>query len=124
MIRRPPRFTRTATLVPYPTLFRSQSETGHLDQRPEQGVLCPAAEIWQVQLGLVGRLAVLRLAVRHVPEGAGLEEVGSVHQRSDRALVTGHTGQGVVELVDQLHLTRWEAQTSELTSLMRISYAV
>src|SRR3546814_16116643 len=38
MIRRPPRSTRTDTLFPYTTLFRSQVERrpGLLEQRPEQ----------------------------------------------------------------------------------------
>src|SRR3546814_11456330 len=45
MIRRPPRSTRTDTLVPYPTLFRSHRgrnaaahRTGRLPPRPEAGV--------------------------------------------------------------------------------------
>src|SRR3546814_8158191 len=32
MLRRPPRSTRTDTLFPYTTLFRSGSYTGHADQ--------------------------------------------------------------------------------------------
>src|SRR3546814_11506270 len=43
MRRRPPRSTRTATLLPYPTLFRSVQERGiaggkaPVDQRPQSG---------------------------------------------------------------------------------------
>src|SRR3546814_12929653 len=40
MIRRPPRSTRTDTLVPYTTLFRSP---GHVRRKPEHGVDLEAA---------------------------------------------------------------------------------
>src|SRR3546814_3425879 len=83
MIRRPPRSTRTDTLFPYTTLFRSGRpehlvEAVHADRRP------------------VG----LR---RGVEEG------------QDLVLADGATGQP-----DR----RSEEHTSELQSLMRISYAV
>src|SRR3546814_1154803 len=75
MIRRPPRSTRTDTLFPYTTLFRSV--LGHLLQ---QLVLVDAGE--------------------HVAEGL---EQGLEHQAAE---------------------DRSEEHTSELQSLMRISYAV
>src|SRR3546814_868862 len=34
MIRRPPRTTRTDTLFPYTTLFRSEAERGHVEESP------------------------------------------------------------------------------------------
>src|SRR3546814_19914399 len=40
MIRRPPRSTRTDTLFPYPTLFRSAGASERLEAR---GQLCPEA---------------------------------------------------------------------------------
>src|SRR3546814_3173273 len=85
MIRRPPRSTRTDTLFPYTTLFRS---------------------VRRLFLGL-GRAADgdRRLGVhRHQIVGAGDEG-----DRVDRLAVDAH---------------RSEEHTSELQSLMRISYAV
>src|SRR3546814_2646524 len=96
MIRRPPRSTRTDTLFPYTTLFRSLplgEHAGHegLDQPP-----LPA------RIGGDG--------------GLGREPVGAVRTRRHR------------RLHDQLfgieRPARSEEHTSELQSLMRISYAV
>src|SRR3546814_5555551 len=75
MIRRPPRSTRTDTLFPYTTLFRSEDH---------HGVLVEAA----------------------APE--------DVEQASDL----------LVEVGDVREVGRSEEHTSELQSLMRISYAV
>src|SRR3546814_10611198 len=89
MIRRPPRSTRTDTLFPYPTLFRS-----------------------------LGDAAVLAHQRLHLGQG--------------RALL-GHDQQAggvAVEAMDQFERgvgaqrARSEEHTSELQSLMRISYAV
>src|SRR3546814_5626870 len=91
MIRRPPRSTRTYTLFPSTTLFRSQP--GLLHQ--------PAA-----QCG-AGRAGAARAAQR-----------GAVGGRGNR-----HLRRAVADL--QLRqLPRSEEHTSELQSLMRISYAV
>src|SRR3546814_2583328 len=89
MIRRPPRSTRTDTLFPYTTLFRSSYTT------PSGGVPWP--------LGGQENLARPRhISVRqYPPDGMRLESVGRSSQ-----------GQ------------RSEEHTSELQSLMRISYAV
>src|SRR3546814_7942691 len=76
MIRRPPRSTRTDTLFPYTTLFRSAA-----------------------------RWALARLRRRD----------------HDRAVALGH-GEAVDPLARCQH--RSEEHTSELQSLMRISYAV
>src|SRR3546814_9091051 len=84
MIRRPPRSTRTDTLFPYTTLFRSVRPAAVLGL-PRVRQLCP----------LQGR--------RHGGRGDGLAR----HRR--------HAGGGGL---------RSEEHTSELQSLMRISYAV
>src|SRR3546814_8847140 len=88
MIRRPPRSTRTDTLFPYTTLFRSACG----DPGRRQG---PA-------------LRTIARPARHGPaeEPAGLE--------ADRQSVCGRRGPDC----------RSEEHTSELQSLMRISYAV
>src|SRR3546814_5882133 len=96
MIRRPPRSTRTATLFPYTTLFRSLVGLG--EQHPPGVVLDD--------------------------EGAHLAEegvrLGEVLAVAARALV--QVGHGVEPEAVQAH--RSEEHTSELQSLMRISYAV
>src|SRR3546814_18572078 len=92
MIRRPPRSTRTDTLFPYPTLFRSYRPRDPVGDRydpvpkdarhPYAGVLHP------------------QLVRAHLPDARHpVVPVGAGHGRS-------------------------EEHTSELQSLMRISYAV
>src|SRR3546814_2198118 len=90
MIRRPPRSTRTDTLFPYTTLFRSVGEMG-------------------VAL-LVGEAGRLDLEVQ--PPGAH-----RLHRRQVEAGEDVQQQQGDDAL-------RSEEHTSELQSLMRISYAV
>src|SRR3546814_5782664 len=85
MIRRPPRSTRTDTLFPYTTLFRSRVETVEPTRRQQPG----AADTDQVH-----------------------QAVPVDFQRAD--------GQG--HRIDLR--VRSEEHTSELQSLMRISYAV
>src|SRR3546814_3461373 len=117
MIRRPPRSTRTDTLFPYTTLFRSHchpdvspTHTGEVAEQPEHD----AASL----LGVGGlgddegcqRVEELRAgdAGQHNDPG-GLQSraaAGCTRQRGDK-----HEGQ------------RSEEHTSELQSLMRISYA-
>src|SRR3546814_4271324 len=96
MIRRPPRSTRTYTLFPYSTLFRSLVSF-------HQGAFDVVA------VGDVG-LAVQHAAVR---QRHGVE----VDDPPVRARQPAGTG-------DALHHARSEEHTSELQSLMRISYAV
>src|SRR3546814_3321396 len=84
MIRRPPRSTRTDTLFPYTTLFRSQAMPGHVD--------------------LGQRLATHRLD-RVTPQPRDTTDMPGI--------------QGVIH-----EAARSEEHTSELQSLMRISYAV
>src|SRR3546814_10829859 len=91
MTRRPPRSTRTDTLFPYTTLFRS-----HLHRRPRRHP--PAAE------GPRHRLRVPELRALRPPDGA----------REHRLPAEGAEGPQ----------ERSEEHTSELQSLMRISYAV
>src|SRR3546814_12102790 len=92
MIRRPPRSTRTDTLFPYTTLFRS-------DGGPQPGV------------GACGRCVGVRQEHRkprphgvQLPHVAEIAEIGVAHRPVDPV--------------------RSEEHTSELQSLMRISYAV
>src|SRR3546814_7772344 len=81
MIRRPPRSTRTDTLFPYTTLFRSPLQNFFLDRYAQ----------------------AYRAEIAHFAE-----------------IVEGHT----VPLAGYDDGVRSEEHTSELQSLMRISYAV
>src|SRR3546814_4701258 len=102
MIRRPPRSTRTDTLFPYTTLFRSA--LGLAVDRPGAGV--------------VVRLAALRVAV-DVGHDAEAEVRVLVEQAARRLVVLAQ-----VVLDEGRVAQRSEEHTSELQSLMRISYAV
>src|SRR3546814_5927349 len=95
MLRRPPRSTRTDTLFPYTTLFRS---------RPRRPV--PAA---------VGRRRPVRSA-RTTRYDARTQRRADRHD-ADR-------GRGSRDADAQAPGDRSEEHTSELQSLMRISYAV
>src|SRR3546814_7434183 len=99
MIRRPPRSTRTDTLLPYTTLFRSVVlETAqHMNDRID---LADIAE------ELVAQPFALRRPA-HEPRDVDEGELGR-----DDLRAAGDRGQ------------RSEEHTSELQSLMRISYAV
>src|SRR3546814_6238151 len=87
MIRRPPRSTRTDTLFPYTTLFRSPVRAGR---------------------GAIGR-------------GHPADAHGACGQCGRDAHAQGDAGDGAQALCGG---ARSEEHTSELQSLMRISYAV
>src|SRR3546814_4285663 len=85
MIRRPPRSTRTDTLFPYTTLFRS----------------------------FRGHVAGCALGI------------GAAAYAGDRCVEDGYAGvHGGKNIGQRLAVGRSEEHTSELQSLMRISYAV
>src|SRR3546814_1835946 len=90
MIRRPPRSTRTDTLFPYTTLFRSL-------------LIVHALVVWQHRFFLAASFAVTWVAFMLV----GAAALAAIWVLNCIAL-----------------LTRSEEHTSELQSLMRISYAV
>src|SRR3546814_3895829 len=103
MIRRPPRSTRTDTLLPYTTLFLSQGP-----RRPDELQRRPVLRRLEGSAGqqldhLVGFLrGAERAEGQHPRRRAG---AGRRHRR-------------------RLQLQRSEEHTSELQSLMRNSYAV
>src|SRR3546814_6488507 len=106
MIRRPPRSTRTDTLFPYTTLFRSAAHavTAHGNAVGDgDGVelhRCAAGGA-DAGLGVLGQRAQVEVARRDIRP--------AVHHRHQRL------GDGGI---------RSEEHTSELQSLLRISYAV
>src|SRR3546814_3156057 len=101
MIRRPPRSTRTDTLFPYTTLFRSA--------------------------GLPANNAARRFARRCAPTKA--VNAAKEHPVDDRSIVCparpplGNEPRISVDSTQRI-IRRSEEHTSELQSLMRISYAV
>src|SRR3546814_1051318 len=90
MIRRPPRSTRTDTLFPYTTLFRS-------GRRPGQ---------------------------RHPPGRARLLDAAPPLKVVEEAPAPGITAEQRAEIGKVCTEARSEEHTSELQSLLRISYAV
>src|SRR3546814_2592271 len=111
MIRRPPRSTRTDTLFPYTTLFRSAD-------RERGDDLADVEEEGEI-IGRDGRDDADRLAADHprAQRGATQRIGGQLdRQRADR----GPRG----DFDRPARVLRSEEHTSELQSLMRISYAV
>src|SRR3546814_7276979 len=134
MIRRPPRSTRTDTLFPYTTLFRSpesrraRSRTGNRtcpggSRRVAAHLRCPSASDWRPP----------------VVSEPGIHATGNRTTKQHDAICLGEvpaTGRG--SMVPGIHPTaprdrrrgrghdsveRSEEQTSEIQSLMRTSYA-
>src|SRR3546814_6835141 len=108
MIRPPPRSTRTHTLFPYTTLFRSERRVAFIDAAPQ----------------MIDFLVAQGIKLRRIPS------------YPDHYSVAGESVPGrtvVSELFDIKQLGAWKAKlrpgrseehTSELQSLMSISYAV
>src|SRR3546814_10297981 len=122
MIRRPPRSTRTDTLFPYTTLFRSLGFVA-FDLDPRLGRRVAPGHRGQQARVVVVRIVVAALVIER-------EEAGEFHHLPGRAQ---HRLAGAVGKVDagafeprRGHLARQRSEepTSELQSLMRISYAV
>src|SRR3546814_2071786 len=104
MIRRPTRSTRTDTLFPYTTLFRSDAEPGR--PRPSaRGAIHPLLDA--CRRGCVRPAPALR---RHAQRGRGCTGTAVVAKRARPDAVR--------------RSPRSEEHTSELQSLMRSSYAV
>src|SRR3546814_7936788 len=101
MIRRPPRSTRTDTLFPYPTLFRSGAAIARQDIGAPQA--CRVARL-VAETARQAQHARKHFVVEHAPDPRALDAVA--HQQPRHAY------------------GRSEEHTSELQSLMRNSYAV
>src|SRR3546814_5731981 len=126
MIRLPPRSTRTDTLFPYTTLFRSQgpgpaaasrarpdgrlrqfrTDRGYAGNRGEVGLAVAARRSLQRRGRVCRQPGGLRPGLRLDPGAPGIHRLGRTPARA-RGLPA-----------------RSEEHTSELQSLMRISYAV
>src|SRR3546814_8805899 len=131
MIRRPPRSTRTDTLFPYTTLFRSLDEVPLGGDPGEPDPLVPSRQhVVQQVAELVEQgdhLAVLHQPTREVADQHALGQPGVEHTGSQVELggvVVLALARVQVEVAPAQRLSSSEEQTSELQSLMRISYAV
>src|SRR3546814_10275564 len=147
MIRRPPRSTRTDTLFPYTTLFRSQSQLRYTDGAFSVALENPRTVA--TPFGTSGRITsntgqLPDMTARYVYKAdwghlsfAGLLRQLAVEEQGldDRTFGGGVSFSGRYNLgsKDDLRFMvnygegmsrRSEEHTSELQSLMRISYAV
>src|SRR3546814_6980300 len=144
MIRRPPRSTRTDTLFPYTTLFRSQFvATGTAEPRllaeaddiiVSAHVRCARELLSKPGAGKIELIGYHGQTVLHRPDRGLTIQIG------DPARIANTLGVDVVADVRQADMAvggegaplvpiyhaalRSEEHTSELQSLMRISYAV
>src|SRR3546814_1039710 len=126
MIRPPPVFTRTDTLLPYTTIFRSDRRRFRSDP---------------YQPGIDHGLRELRILRQETV--SGMDRLGAARLRRSDDLLTNQIGfarrrrPDVHDLVGLTHMQRLgvsiridrngprsEEHTSELQSLMRLSYAV
>src|SRR3546814_7159862 len=101
MIRRPPRSTRTDTLVPYTTLFRSDDDAH----------------------------SAIGAGVRRRGDQAGTASTSSIEswRAAAQSMISSRPSRcstSAVQLSTQSPSLRSEEHTSELQSLMRLSYAV
>src|SRR3546814_1521789 len=107
MIRRPPRSTRTDTLFPYTTLFRSPSNYPNIeaaDMMPIDATHEPSRKSWVQSANSPDT----DFPIQNLP--LGIFSRDGIDRRPGVAIGA--------------HILRSEEHTSELQSLMRISYAV
>src|SRR3546814_9828241 len=117
MFRRPPRSTRTATLFPYTTLFRSLLQL--IEQlKIDKPVLVGHSLGGTLALRFAGEHPELIsgvVAVDGLPIFPGMERVSAEQRKAMAAQMQRQMAAAT---------PRPEEHTSELQSLMRISYAV
>src|SRR3546814_7466110 len=105
MLRRPPRSTRTDTLFPYTTLFRSCARAASL-------------------YGLADHHTISAMHLNSGPIG-NPRNIRKIHRKRRNGKRAGRHSEPARKPVRHAVVThRSEEHTSELQSLMRISYAV
>src|SRR3546814_3425562 len=117
MIRRPPRSTRTDTLCPYTTLFRSDEVLGD-----DSGVTGMRIKSTADDSSRDETLTGVFIAIGHEPNTAIFVDQLTMHNGYIK-VKSGSDGNATATSVDGV-FARSEEHTSELQSLMRISYAV
>src|SRR3546814_1564404 len=114
MLPRPPRYTRSDTLFPYTTLFRSAAHSLFARGSLEGGYGHPGARAHQ----------------SHPPGSAAHLQADLDRRESGKAVsidycaAARHVGRDYQRTAADRRTGRSEEHTSELQSLMRISYAV
>src|SRR3546814_10185092 len=111
MIRRPPRSTRTDTLFPYTKLFRSHAPRGQIEKLVGLKISAGGQPLrWSRD--------PLNVYAFHVSVPEGVRELSLEYQ------FVSATDDDQGRIVMTPAMLRSEEHTSELQSLMRISYAV
>src|SRR3546814_2630697 len=141
MIRRPPRSTRTDTLFPYTTLFRSQRRVEDavakgavlLHGNDRQGALYPPTVVDRVpydcELVREETFGPVAPVIRFTDIDDAIRISNSTAYGLSSGVCTNHL-EHITRFVSELRVgtvnvwERSEEHTSELQSLMRISYAV
>src|SRR3546814_10537330 len=123
MIPRPPRSTRTDTLFPYTTLFRSRLDAHPtFGRRESHSIFSPRGRLsrWPRHLSLAGCGSSISRHRREKIQLAKKRDAVLNRDHSSTFFWDAQHLQGPTLVL----LTRSEEHTSELPSLMRISYAV
>src|SRR3546814_1358551 len=116
MIRRPPRATRTYTLIPDTTLFRSPDIQERWERLIDPPLPKAALEAFRVHTRAIAKRQVELTPSRFV---AGITDISAPVMRGGAAAAAL-----TVPYIRKVLPSRSEEHTSELQSLMRISYAV
>src|SRR3546814_6938949 len=127
MIRRPPISTRTDTLFPSTTLFRSVANIPLVPESPPPAILFNLSHPLIVGLTTSpDRLVQVRrnrlLALKQAPETAYVDPEKVTAELAFARRLFADNGWPVIDVTRRS--IRSEEHTSELQSLMRISYAV
>src|SRR3546814_10507556 len=119
MIRRPPRSTRTDTLFPYTTLFRSSGDTGMM---MKQFHATPAhiLQNYQCQVRLMVKMRFLMGIARQTAEINGTIALPPVRDTLGQLAAEAALVEGMVHGMEAKGKMRSEEHTSDLQSLMRI----
>src|SRR3546814_9989213 len=127
MIRRPPRSTRTDTLFPYTTLFRSRPLQGgarRLQRHPAEGARRPFRRSLRRAAPCACPHRSVGLCARRATDARG-DHQGGISRHPPGAGLSGLSrAQPEAYPVRSARRRRPEELTSELQSLMRISNAV
>src|SRR3546814_7850341 len=128
MIRRPPSSTRTDTLFPYTTLFRSRPAFVQRRQAEEDDQQRQRVQQRRLRTGLallVGDGRPFDAETRRQLFGQALDLVhGLARGQARRGLALDFHRRHAIVAFQARRAVRSEKHTSELQSLMRISYAV